>query len=34
MDVWFCVIRRNHAERLNREAMNGSRKNQALSRAQ
>jgi hypothetical protein len=22
MDVWFCVIRRNRAERLNREAMN------------
>ena len=21
MDVWFCVIRRNRAERLNREAM-------------
>ena len=22
MDVWFCVISRNRAERLNREAMN------------
>ena len=22
MDVWFCVPRRNRAERLNREAMN------------
>ena len=22
MDVWFCVTRRNRAERLNREAMN------------
>jgi hypothetical protein len=22
MDVWFCVMRRNRAERLNRESMN------------
>ena len=22
MDVWFCVTRRNHAERLNSETMN------------
>ena len=34
MDVWFCVIRRNRAERLNREAMNRlMEQNQALSRA-
>jgi hypothetical protein len=32
MDVWFCVMRRNRAERLNRESMNRLRKeHQALS---